>query len=91
MNQCREAFEAWSGYEVWNMMTDESIAAWENWQVAWNAAKNSFTRHAQQHVYAKNCSKWIVVDTPNREQLAYSDGHYNGWRDAIIDLTNEGE
>ena len=43
MERCKEAFEMWYRLGVAMHMDIQTEVAWENWQAAWNAARNSLT------------------------------------------------
>ncbi len=69
-------------------MDIQTSVAWENWQKAWNAARETLTEKARENEYGKRATIWLTEGTPDREKYAFSDGHYRGWHDAVAYLTH---
>ena len=91
MGRCRKDFEKWHGFEVCEDMDIQTSVAWENWQKAWSAARETLTEKARENEYGKRATIWLTEGTPDREKYAFSDGHYRGWHDAVAYLTHNVE
>ena len=88
MERCRKDFEKWHGFDVCEDMDIQTSVAWENWQKAWNSARETLTEKARENEYGKRATIWLTEGTPDREKYAFSDGHYRGWHDAVAYLTH---
>lgn len=88
MERCKEAFEKWHGFDVCDDMDIQTSVAWENWQKAWNAARETLTEKARETAYNQTCTIWLTAGTNDREKFAYADGHHRGWHDAVAHLTH---
>lgn len=91
MNRCKEAFEKWFQFSVCDDMDIQTEIAWEHWQAAWQAARETLNSKAEEAAYDATCSMWLTAATSDREKYAYRDGHHRGWRDAAEHLAHNDE
>ena len=85
------AFEIWHELEVRDGRGIFVEWAWENWQDAWNAARDSLTDEKRNAAHDMHCMTWLTESTPERQKYAYADGHHRGWVDAKSCLMDNGE